>query len=298
MWPLNRAAREGGHRHDPAPSRAAYRLNRLWLSPLFRRLVTRLLPVAIACGALAAWGLQPQQRETFYGWAEQVRASVEARPEFQVRQMAVTGASPVLADAIRERLALEFPVSWFELDPQAIHSAVAQFDAIAEVEVTLELGGALTVVVREREPAAIWRRRGALELLDADGNRVAYIDRRAGRPDLPLVTGDGANAAIPEALALVEAAAPIADRLRGLTRRGARRWDVVLDRDQVIMLPARDPLPALERVLAMHRALDLLNRDVPVVDLRNAQRPTVRLGTEAMDYLRLTRAFEQGLAKK
>ena len=298
MWPLKRAARDVAPAHDPAPSRAAYRMNRLWLSPLFRRLVTRLLPVAVVVGALAAWGLQPEQRETFAGWAEQVRVSVEARPEFQVRQMAVTGASPVLADAIRARLALEFPVSWFELDPQQIHVAVAQFDAVAEVEVTLELGGALTVAVREREPAAIWRRRGALELLDAEGHRVAYIDRRAGRADLPLVTGDGADAAVPEALALVEAAAPIADRLRGLTRRGARRWDVVLDRDQVIQLPARDPLLALERVLAMHRALDLLNRDVPVVDMRNAQRPTVRLGPEAMDYLRLTRAFEQGLAKK
>lgn len=298
MWPLTARDTVAGLPRDPAPSRAAYRLNRLWLSPLFRRLVTRLLPVAVVAGAATAWGLQPEQRQTFAGWADQVRTSVEARPEFQIRQMAVTGASPVLADAIRERLALDFPISWFDLDPQDIHTAVARLDAVADVDVTLDLGGALTVAIQEREPAAIWRRRGALELLDAEGNRVAYIDRRGGRPDLPLVTGDRADDAIPEALALVEAAGPIADRLRGLTRRGARRWDVVLDRDQVIRLPAQDPVPALERALAMHRALDVLNRDVPVVDLRNPQRPTVQLGPDAMDYLRLTRAFEQGLAKK
>jgi cell division protein FtsQ len=298
MWPLTARRAAPPQPRDPAPSRIAYRLNRLWLSPLFRRLVTRMLPVAAIVGGLTAWAMQPQQQDTFAGWAAQVRASVEARPEFQIREMAVTGASPVLADAIRDRLALEFPISWFDVDPQAIHVSVARLDAVAEVEVTLELGGALTVAVRERQPAVIWRRSGALELLDGEGQRVAYIDSRGGRPDLPLVTGGRANAAIPEALALVAATAPIADRVRGLTRRGARRWDIVLDRDQVIRLPAEDPLPALERVLAMDQALDLLNRDVPVIDLRNPKKPTIRLGTDAMDYLRLTRAFEQGLTSQ
>lgn len=296
MRSLRRAPRpEGGYR-DPAPSRLAYRLNRLWLSPFFRFVVTRLLPLAMVAGGLGAWAMQPEQRRTFADWAAQVQASVEARPEFQIRQMAITGASPVLADAIRTRLDLAFPVSWFDLDPEAIHATVARLDAVAEVDVTLELGGALTVAIREREPAVIWRRPGALELLDATGHRVAFIDRRDGRPDLPLITGPGADKAAAEALALVETAAPIAHRLRGLTRQGERRWDLVLDRDQVIMLPAQEPVAALERVLAMHRALDLLNRDVPAVDMRNPQRPTVRLGPEAMDYLRLTRAFEQGLA--
>jgi hypothetical protein len=42
---------------------------------------------------------------------------------------------------------------------------------------------------------------------------------------------------VPEALALVAAARPAVPRLRGLVRMGERRWDLVLDRDQRILLP-------------------------------------------------------------
>lgn len=289
--------RDAGPRADPAPSRAAYRLTRLWLSPFFRRLVTRWLPAAAVAGALAGWAVQPAQQAMFGTWAAQVRASVEARPEFQIRQMAITGASPVLADAIRDRLDLDFPLSWFRLDPQAVHDTVVAFDAVQSADVTLELGGALRVAVTQRQPAVIWRHRGGLEILDETGHRIGFIARRDGRADLPLVTGEGADAAIPEALALIAAAAPLGDRVLALTRQGARRWDVMLDRGQVMMLPESDPVTALERVLAMARAQDLLERDIAAVDLRLPDRPTIRLGPAAMDYLRLTRAFQQDLAQ-
>jgi len=42
-------------RRDPAPSRWAYRLNRLWLTPLFRRLVLRGLPALLLAGLLGSW---------------------------------------------------------------------------------------------------------------------------------------------------------------------------------------------------------------------------------------------------
>lgn len=284
--------------NDPAPSRAAYRMTRLWLSPLFRKLVTAVMPAALIVGGGAAWLTQPEQVRTLNTWGLDILSSVEERPEFQIRQMAVTGASPVLSEAIRDRLALEFPVSWFRLDPELLQARVAELDAVAKVQVTVELGGALNVDVTERVPAVIWRRPFSLEMLDSTGHRVAFIDYRDGRPDLPLVTGEGAEKAVPEALMLLQTAAPIHNRLRALTRRGERRWDVMLDRDQIIHLPEDNPRQALERTLAIHAALDLLNRDVSVVDMRDPDRPTVRLGTDAMDYLRLTRTFEQGLARQ
>ncbi|MGS4945992.1 cell division protein FtsQ/DivIB [Meridianimarinicoccus sp. RP-17] len=285
-------------RPDPAPSRLAYRLNRLWLSPLVRRLVKQVLPVGLTVAALAVWGTHPAQVERLTGWAEGLRASIEARPEFQVKQMAVTGASPVLADAIRDRLDLDFPVSWFDLDPEAIRADLVRLDAVADVAVALELGGALRVDVTQREPAVVWRRVSGLELLDGTGHRVAFIDRRDGRADLPLVTGTGADRAVPEALALMDAAAPLGDRVVGLTRQGARRWDVVLRDGPVIQLPETGARAALERVLGMDAAMDLLARDIRMVDLRNPARPTLRLGPDAVEYLVTTRAFTEGLRQR
>jgi len=209
--------------------------------------------------------------------------------------MKITGASEELATAIRERLDLAFPVSWFDIDPAALRATVTAFDAVASAEVAVHLGGALSVRVTEREPAALWRHADGLEIVDATGHRIAFIDRRHGRPDLPLITGAGADGAVPEALALTDAAAPVAPRLQALTRRGERRWDMVLDRGQVIKLPEDGAVSALERVLAMDDARDVLARDVTVVDMRLPERPTVRLGEDAMAYLRMARAFEEDL---
>ena len=273
--------------HDPAPSRVAYRMQRFWLSPWLRWIVTTVMPVCLVVTAATLWVIQPAQQAKLAEVSGKMRAQVEARPEFQIRQMAITGASPVLADAIRERLGLTFPLSWFQIDTVAIHDNVAALDAVAEVRVTVELGGALHVDVREREPAILWRYAGAIEILDATGHRIAFLDSRDTRADLPLITGDGANAAVPEALSLFEAAKPIAARVRALTRQGERRWDVVLDRGQVIKLPEDEPRVALERVIAMQQTMDLLARDTPVVDVRSA-RMTVTVGNSAAEMLEST----------
>lgn len=283
---------------DPAPSRLAYRLTRIWLSPRLRRLLTVVLPLALGAGALAVWLLQPPQRARVAETASALRAAVEARPEFQIRQLAVTGADPLLDRAIRARVALDFPVSWFDLRKDAIAAEVAALDAVADVAVTLELGGALHLAITQRTPAVLWRRGGTLEVLDATGHRIGFLDRRDGRADLPLITGPGAAAAVPEALALVKAAAPLHTRLIALTRQGARRWDVVLDRDQRILLPAHGAQRALERALVMDAAEELLERDIRAVDLRDPGRPTLRLGPDAVRYRDATRAFLQEMSSR
>ena len=67
---------------------------------------------------------------------------------------------------------------------------------------------------------------------------------------------------------------------------------MVLDRDQRILLPAHEPVRALERLLALDKAEDLLNRDILTVDLRNQQRPTLRLAADALRELRRAQGIE------
>ena len=94
------------------------------------------------------------------------------------------------------------------------------------------------------------------------------------------------------------AAGPVRPRLRGLTRVGNRRWDLVLDRDQRILLPESDPIPALEQVLALDRAQDILARDIVHVDMRNPVRPTILLAAPATGELRHIRDIEQTRASQ
>jgi cell division protein FtsQ len=76
---------------------------------------------------------------------------------------------------------------------------------------------------------------------------------------------------------LLATAAPLADRVRGLVYVGQRRWDVALDRDQRIMLPAQGAVQALEKVLILNDTQELLDRAISVVDMRLNERPTLRL---------------------
>jgi len=128
-------------------------------------------------------------------------------------------------------------------------------------------------------------------LLDEEGHRVRSLLARAERPDLPLITGAGAELAVAEARRLMAVAQPLENRLRGLVRVGSRRWDMVFDRNQRVMLPADDPVPALRRVLALNNAQDLMERDVTVIDMRLPGRPTLRLAQQATEELQRIRAL-------
>ncbi len=280
-------------RRDPAPSRLSYRLHRLWLTPLIRRMLRIGLPILLV-GVSAGYYLSDEtRREAIQAWLVEQRQAFEARPEFMVKLMAIDGASTELATDIREVVPLDFPLSSFDMDLEAIQKTVSALDAVASATVRIRSGGVLQVSVVERIPAVVWRGREDIELLDETGHRVASVIARAIRPDLPLITGDGAETAVPEALNILAAAKPINNRIRGLVRMGERRWDLVLDRNQRILLPEENPVAALERVLTLDKTQDMLSRDLVVVDMRNQMRPTLRLAKTAMQDLREIRTREE-----
>lgn len=272
---------------DPAPSRWSYRWHRLWLTPAFRGFVRIGLPVLALVAATGLWLHDDARRASVLGLWEDVNGAFRSRPEFMVGLMSVEGASPVLADSIRRALDLQLPTSSFEIDLAAARVVIEAFDAVERADLRILPGGILQVDVTERQPAVLWRDGPeTLWMLDGTGHRIARLTARGLRADLPLIAGVGAAAAVPEALALFAAADPIAARVRGLIRMGERRWDLVLDRDQRILLPAEDPIRALEAMLALHAAQGLLDRDLLAVDLRLPGRNIVRMAPEAADRLR------------
>jgi cell division protein FtsQ len=290
MRSLMRRVPEPGRR-DPAPSRLAYRLHRLWLTPLFRVAMRVGLPLLLVAMSAGAWLQDDARRAQLTGVFAELREKVKNRPEFAVTLLSVEGATPEVAEAVRAALALPLPASSLDLDLMAARDRVAALDAVREVQLRVQSGGVLRVTVTERDPAVVWRTEAGLTLLDETGHRVADIWARADRADLPLIAGQGAEAAVPEALMLIAGAGPLLPRVRGLVRMGERRWDIVLDRDQRILLPADQPLRALERLIALDSAQDLLARDVLAVDLRLEGRPALRLAPFALTEMRRARGI-------
>ncbi|WP_293576835.1 cell division protein FtsQ/DivIB [Phaeobacter sp.] len=272
--------RSAGSRPDPAPSRLRYRVQRWMLTPGIRFGVRFGIPFCLVFVAGAVFMADDGRRDQLETMVRDIRAAIEERPEFMVNLMAIDGAGSSVSEDIREVVPIDFPISSFDLELTQIRDEITGLDPVESADVRIRPGGILQITVVERTPAVVWRSREGLALLDDTGVYVAELGARNLHPDLPLVAGAGADEAIEEALQLFAVAGPIASRVRGLVRVGERRWDLILDRDQRVMLPADNPVPALERVIAVSEVRDLLERDVAAVDMRLATRPTVRM-TEA-----------------
>ena len=283
--------------HDPSPSRAAYRLNRLWLTPAFRHSVKLGLPVLLVALLMGGWLSRAENRATLAGMVAGMVDRVQHQPLFLVHRMEVQSRSPEVAQAVGAALEIGFPVSSFDLDLPALRAMAEDFEAIEQAWLQVRPGGVLEVRLQERVPAMVWRHAGGIDLIDATGHRVAQLASREARADLPLIAGDGAPEAVAEALLLWAAATPLQARIRGIVRMGERRWDLVLDRDQRILLPDHGALGALERVMALDATQQLLARDVRVVDMRNPSRPILRLSAEALADVHRNRSSLQGAVR-
>lgn len=268
---------------DPAPSRWAWRAERLMLTPTFRIFLRAGLPLIAIVGAASWWISDQGRRDAIMESVAEARATFETRPEFMVLLMAIDGAQDALAHDIREAVPMEFPLSSFDLDLGKIRESVVKLGPVKSATVRIKPGGVLQVNVEPRHPVAIWRGRKGLVLVDADGVLVNTLESRMDRPDLPLFAGVGAAAHVEEALQLHQAALPLGERLRGVVRIGQRRWDIVLDRDQRILLPEEGAVEALERVIALDSAQDILSRDIKRVDMRLSDRPTIKMSDYASD---------------
>ena len=277
---INRVKPAKQAKSDPAPSRWAWRMQRLMLTPTFRFGLRVGLPFSLALVAGVIYLSDEARRGQLTEVYVNARSSIEQRPEFMVKLMAIDGAGDRLAAQVRAAVPVEFPISSFDLDLAALREMVTQLPGVKQASLRIKPGGLLQVSVEPRVAVAIWRTEDGLVLVDLDGNTIGKIENRADRTDLPLLVGDAANTRVAEALELFRTATPLNTRLRGLVRMGARRWDVVLDRDQRIMLPETQPVQALERVIALENAQEVLSRDVARVDMRLAQRPTVQMNKE------------------
>ena len=201
---------------------------------------------------------------------------VQERPEFMVNLLAIDGASPALADEIRVTAQLDLPTSSFDLDLEALRARLQEARPVKQVHLRIRPAGILQVDVVERQPVLVWRRASGVELLDEDGVSIADISSRAAYPHLPLVAGEGVQPHVDEALRVLAAARPLQDRLRGLVRVGERRWDLVLDQDQRILLPTQGPVAALQQVIHLQAQDQVLDYAVSHVDMRLPSRPTLR----------------------
>ena len=131
----------------------------------------------------------------------------------------------------------------------------------------------------EREAFALWQKDRKVSVIPSDGTVVEpYVSARFAK--LPLVVGIGAETKAKEFLALLEKYPLLREQMHAAVLVAERRWNVVLKNGIDVRLPETDAEKALDTLVQLDRDNKLLSRDIAVVDLRLADRVTVRLADE------------------
>ena len=277
---------------EAVPSKFGYRLERLWLTYWFRALVQIWIPViALLLAVFSGW-----QSPVVSGWVATqyhvARDALAARPELRVERIDIPVGSPDLQRQIHGIMALALPLSVLDTDLAELRRTVEGLAAVKLASVRFEQG-VLEVLIVERMPAMVWRDLNRIYLLDEDGVRVAEVPRRMVRPDLPLVVGQGADRAMPEAREIFSVVAPLGNRVLGLVRMGERRWDVIL-KNSVVMLPAVNGPDAMRLVMEKQEENRVLDVDITIVDMRDENRMILRLNEDAQIAMQAARARLNG----
>lgn len=197
---------------------------------------------------------------------------------FRVEQIEVTGlkrmdATSVYAVALDQR-SRAMPL----VDLDATRQKLLDYGWIADARVSRRLPDTLVVDVVERDPAAVWQNKGQLMLIDEGGVLLDGVQPNK-MPRLPLVIGDGANAQEPAYRKLMAAAPALKPVVKAAVWVGNRRWDVLFQTGERLVLPEgdRESARALVKFAQLDGTLGLLGKGYDRFDLRDPTKLVVRM---------------------
>ena len=155
------------------------------------------------------------------------------------------------------------------VDLEGVRERLLKYPWIEDARVSRRLPNTLSIHIVERVPAAIWQNHGQLILVDTKGVKLEPVSREA-MPDLPLLIGDGANLQEEARGRLMDAAPRLKPLVKAATWIGNRRWDLVFDTGERLMLPEgeKEAADALVGFAENDRKDQLLGQGRTSFDLR------------------------------
>jgi len=242
--------------------------------------------------ASAAYGsVRGEQALKFIDFLRDMRDMAANAAGFNIAAVAVAGERHLSRDEILATAGVTGRASLLFFDVVDARARLLTNPWVAEATVQKLLPDRLVISITEREAFALWQKAGRVGVIAGDGTVLEpYVLRRyAG---LPLVVGAGAEVRAREFLAMLDRRAELRANVVASVLVAERRWNLRLRNGVDVRLPEFDLERALDQLAALERDAKLSGRDITAIDLRLADRITVRLSDGAL------RAREDAASKK
>jgi cell division protein FtsQ len=255
-------------------------------------------------GLFESWGFEPGAARRILGWsmAALVMVSVTAAvfafrlPQlaglaigegigqmgFTLRHVESRGNRRVSTQAIYNIAFSQDSPAMPLVDLDRTRARLLELPWIAEARVSRRLPDTLVIEVVERTPVAIWEDpRGRQMLIDASGVALEQV-RIEAVPDLPRLTGAGANTRFAALKALLDAVPRLRAQVTAAGWIGQRRWDLRFQSGEILTLPEGDEEArrAIMRFAQLDQRESLLGRGFARIDMRDPTRAYVRISRE------------------
>jgi len=201
----------------------------------------------------------------------------------RVTRVQINGARTTDPDLLRQAIGVKpgDPTLGFSL--QSIRDQVEQLGPVQSAVVSRELPGTLVVTVTERDAYAIWQTvsngQTKFVLIDKQGNVIANQDAAEAKrrePSLLLLSGEDAPANANVLVTELQAAPAVLSHVAAAQRVDGLRWNLILKNQTLVKLPSENEADAIGQLAALQNSVQLLDRPVEVIDLRQAGRLVVK----------------------
>jgi cell division protein FtsQ len=213
-------------------------------------------------------------------WSSLLESKWPRGAGLRVTSVALAGNHHVSREEVLAAAGITGATALVFLDVDEVRQRLKGHPWIADATVLKLYPGELQIGIKEREPFALWQKDRRVSVIAEDGTVLEpYVEPRL--VGLPLVVGRGAQTRAKEFLALLGRYPAMRDFVHACVLVGERRWNLRLKNGIDVRLPESDIAPALERLVVLDRAKNLITRDIVAIDLRLADRVTVRLSEAA-----------------
>ncbi|MFM9890791.1 MAG: cell division protein FtsQ/DivIB [Rickettsiales bacterium] len=208
---------------------------------------------------------------------------------FTLRQVTLAGRTHADTDAVKAALGVMQGTPILSVSLADMRERLSHIPEVKTVTITRALPDRIAITLTERVPAALWQHGGQSALVDAEGVVLA-ADKYKGAGGLPVIVGDDAAKHVGELIALLDSTPALKPDVVAAVRVGARRWNVQLKRDIVVMLPEDAPGDAWKRFATLVDNQALLSKAVRSIDMRMEDRVFIMPADDNKPAMTLTNA--------